>query len=184
MAKKAKKPETEAEGGESAPAAEGAEGEKKSGIKALLGNKLVIIGLGAVLLLGGGGAGAWFMFFKKKPEGDAAAEAAKAPPKKTAFVDMKEMIVNISGNQAGERQNFIKVKVSLEVSDAKAEGDIKPLLPRVEDMFLVYLRELRPQDLEGSASTFRLREELLKRVNMALHPTRVDAIVFRELLVQ
>lgn len=178
MAKDKAKPETEAD------AEEGEGGEKKpGGLKGLLANKLVLIGLGVVLLLGAGG-GAWFMFFSKKPDDAAAAEAAKATPKKTAFVDMKEMIVNIAGNQPGERQNFIKVKVSLEVSDAKVESDIKPLLPRVEDMFLVYLRELRPQDFEGSASTFRLREELLKRVNIALHPSRVDGIVFRELLVQ
>lgn len=183
MAKKAAKPKTEAEGGEAG--AEGAPeegGAKKGGIKGLLGNKLVLIGL-AVVLLGGAGGGAWFMFFKKKPDAETA-EAAKAPPKQTTFLDMKEMIVNIAGNQPGERQNFIKVKVALEVGDKKTEDAIKPLLPRVEDMFLVYLRELRPQDLEGSASTFRLREELLKRVNMALHPTRVDGIVFRELLVQ
>lgn len=188
MAKKKKSDEEkEADG---APAPEGAEGaeaaasEKKGGIKGLLGNKLVLIGLAAVLLLGGGGAGAYFMFFKKKPDDAAQADAAKTPPKQTAFVDMKEMVVNIAGNQQGERQNFIKVKVALEVGDKKAEETIKPLLPRVEDMFLVYLRELRPTDLEGSASTFRLREELLKRVNMAVHPTRIEGIVFRELLVQ
>ena len=62
--------------------------------------------------------------------------------------------------------------------------DIQPLLPRVEDLFQVYLRELRPADLEGSAGTYRLREELLKRVNIALHPAEVDAVLFKELLVQ
>lgn len=180
MAKKAAKPQKEAEGAEGEVSGE--EGAKKGGIKGLLGNKFVLIGL-AVVLLAGAGGGAWFMFFKKKPEAEMA-DAAKAGPKKTAFIDMREMVVNIAGNQAGERQNFIKVKVSLEVSDAEIGKNVTPLLPRVEDMFLVYLRELRPQDLEGSASTFRLREELLKRVNMALHPARVDGIVFRELLVQ
>jgi flagellar FliL protein len=51
-------------------------------------------------------------------------------------------------------------------------------------MFQVYLRELRPADLEGSAGTFRLKEELLRRVNMAVHPAKVDAVLFKELLVQ
>ncbi len=181
MAKTEAKPETEAEGGDGAAQGEG--GKKAGGIKGLLGNKLVLIGL-AVVLLAGGGGGAWFFLFKKKPDEAAQAEAAKAQPKQTTFLDMKEMIVNIAGNQPSERQNFIKIKVALELGDKKTEDAVKPMLPRVEDMFLVYLRELRPSDLEGSASTFRLREELLKRVNMALHPTRVEGIVFRELLVQ
>lgn len=178
--KKQSEEETEAEG---AAATEGGEEAPKKGIKALLGNKLVLIGL-AVVLLGGAGAGGYFMFFKKKPDAENAEASKPAAPKAATFIDMKDMIVNIAGGQPGERQNFIKVKVALEVGDKKAEDSIKPLLPRVEDMFLVYLRELRPQDLEGSASTFRLREELLKRVNMAVHPTRVEGIVFRELLVQ
>ena len=170
----AKKPKT--------PEAEGEEGEKKpGGIKALLGNKLVLGGLVAVLALGGGGG--WYFFIKKKPDADQMADAAKEK-KKTGFVEMKEMLINISGAQAGERQNFIKVKVALEIADSKMAPDIQPLLPRVEDMFQVYLRELRPADLEGSAGTFRLKEELLRRVNVAVHPAKVDAVLFKELLVQ
>jgi flagellar FliL protein len=176
----AKKPEVkEADG---APATEGAEVEKKGGIKGLLGNKLVIGGL-ALLLLGGGGGAGWFFFMKKPAAVDPTAEAAKAQ-KKTGFVEMKEMMINIAGAQPGERQNFIKMKVALEIADAKLAPDIQPLLPRVEDMFQVYLRELRPADLEGSAGTFRLKEELLRRVNMAVHPAKVDAVLFKELLVQ
>jgi flagellar FliL protein len=172
MAKKPKTAEPEVEGQEAKP----------TGIKALLGNKLVLGGIVAVLLLGGGGGGWWFM--SKKKSAEQTAEAAKPPPKKTGFVEMKEMLINISGAQPGERQNFIKVKVALEIADSKLAPDIQPLLPRVEDMFQVYLRELRPADLEGSAGTFRLKEELLRRVNLAVHPARVDAVLFKELLVQ
>lgn len=177
MAKKSKAKEAD-----DTTSAEGAESEKKGGIKGLLRNKLVLGGLALVLLGGAGGAG-WFFFLKKPAQVDAAAEAAKAQ-KKTGFVEMKEMIINIAGAQPGERQNFIKMRVALEVSDVKLSQDITPLLPRVEDMFQVYLRELRPADLEGSAGTFRLKEELLRRVNLAVHPSKVDAVLFKELLVQ
>jgi flagellar FliL protein len=165
-----------------APAAEEAEGKKKGGIKGLLANKLVLGGLALVLLAGGGGAG-WFFFMKKPAPVDPTVEARNAQAK-SSFVEMKEMMINISGAQPGERQNFIKMKVALEIADAKLAPDIQPLLPRVEDMFQVYLRELRPADLEGSAGTFRLKEELLRRVNMAVHPAKVDAVLFKELLVQ
>jgi flagellar FliL protein len=180
MAKKPKNSDAETEAPKDGEAAEG--DAKSGGKKGLLGNKLVLAGVGVVVLglLGGGG---WF-FFLKKPKVDAAEQAAKPPPRTTGFVDMKEMLVNISGGQPGERQTIIKVKVALEIADAKMAPDIQPLLPRVEDMFQVYLRELRPADLEGSAGTFRLKEELLRRVNAAVHPAKVDAVLFKELLVQ
>lgn len=166
-----------------APEGEGAvAGKKAGGKKGLLGNKIVLAAVGVVLLgaLGGGG---WF-FFLKPPSAEKLAEAAKPAPKKTGFVEMKEMLINITGAQPGERQNLIKVKIALEIADAKNAADIQPLLPRVEDMFQVYMRELRPADLEGSAGTFRLKEELLRRVNVAVHPSKVDAVLFKELLVQ
>ena len=62
--------------------------------------------------------------------------------------------------------------------------DIQPMLPRVMDTFQVFMRELRPQDLEGSAGLYRLKEEMMRRVNVAVYPARVDAVLFKELMVQ
>jgi flagellar FliL protein len=52
------------------------------------------------------------------------------------------------------------------------------------DTFQVFLRELRPTDLEGSAGTYRLKEELTRRVNTAIAPGRITAVLFKEMLVQ
>ncbi len=133
MAKKPKTPEAEGEEGEAKP----------GGVKGLLANKMVLIGLVGMLAAGVGG-GAWMFLGKKKDAADPALEAAKAVQKRTGFIEMKEMLINISGSQPGERSNFIKLKVALEISDSKMAPEIQPLLPRVEDMFQVYLRELRP----------------------------------------
>ena len=51
-------------------------------------------------------------------------------------------------------------------------------------MFQTYLRELRPSDLNGSAGMFRLKEELTKRVNYAVSPNQVSAVLFKEIVVQ
>ncbi len=171
----AKKPKTTEE------PAEGAEEGAPAGKFGFLKKKIVLIGLGAVLLLGGGGAGFFFVFAKK--DKDVTAEA-KAAPKKTAFLDMKDMVINISSGGQQDRQSFIKMRVSLEVDDAKTVPAIQPLLPRIEDTLQVYMRELRASDLEGSAGMFRLKEELLRRVNLAVYPAKVDAVLFKELLVQ
>ena len=47
-----------------------------------------------------------------------------------------------------------------------------------------YLRELRPADLEGSAGLFRLKEELLRRINLSVYPAKVEGVLFKEILVQ
>ncbi len=160
--------------------AEGDEGAKPSGGK----KKLILIAAAALLVLGGGGAGAYFLLKPKKPAEEQAAPAATAPKKTVAFLDMKEMTINLSIASNQERARYMKLKVALEVSDPKLVPEIQPLLPRIEDTFQVYMRELRPSDLEGSAGVYRLKEELLRRVNVAVHPAKVDAVLFKELLVQ
>jgi flagellar FliL protein len=52
------------------------------------------------------------------------------------------------------------------------------------DLFNTYLREMRPEELRGSAGTHRLREELIARASIAVAPARVTDILFVELLVQ
>jgi flagellar protein FliL len=93
------------------------------------------------------------------------------------------MTINLVG-APGERVQYLKVKVVLEVKEEKQVETIKPTLPRVTDLFQTYLRELRPSDLNGSAGLFRLKEELTKRVNLALAPQQVSAVLFKEILVQ
>jgi flagellar FliL protein len=43
---------------------------------------------------------------------------------------------------------------------------------------------MRPDELRGSAGSYRLREELMARANIAVAPARVTEILFIELLVQ
>ena len=93
------------------------------------------------------------------------------------------MLVNLVG-QPGERVQFLKVKLVLEVKEDKQAEAIKPSLPRVTDIFQTYLRELRPSDLSGSAGLFRLKEELTRRVNLVLSPYQVSAVLFKEVVVQ
>jgi flagellar FliL protein len=170
----AKKPKSSEEDGASSEDAAPAGGKKK----------LIMI-VGGVVLLAALGGGGWF-FFLKKPSAEqmAAAEMAKAARKPAAFVEMKDMMIGISNGGEAGRQQIMKIKVVLEIADAKVSEEIKPLLPRVEDAFQVFMRELRPADLEGSAGMYRLKEELLRRVNVTVYPAKIDAVLFKELLVQ
>lgn len=141
--------------------------------------KLIMIAAAAVLVLGGGG-GAWFFMFRHHGD-EKVAEAPKAKP--PVFMDVPEMTLNLAGGP-GERTQYLRLKLVLEVKDEPQVEKIKPSMPRVSDIFQTYLRELRPADLNGSAGLFRLKEELTRRVNLAVAPGQVNAVLFKEVVVQ
>ena len=93
------------------------------------------------------------------------------------------MLVNLS-NAGTDRTQYLKVKIVLELPDPNVVAQIQPLMPRVMDAFQTYLRELRPTDLDGSAGLYRLKEELTRRVNAAVAPNRITAVLFKEIVVQ
>jgi flagellar FliL protein len=175
------------------PKAEKAEGDggKPEGKGGLLANKkLLIMIIGGVLLLGGGGAGAFlFLGGGGEPAADghgAAAGDHGGGPAETGVVayyyDLPTMIVNLA--TVDNRTSYVKLEVALELPEQQMVDVLQPNLPRVLDAFQTYLRELRPSDLEGSAGLFRLKEELQRRVNIAVYPARVDDVLFKNVIVQ
>ena len=102
--------------------------------------------------------------------------------KDAIFFDLPDMLVNL--NSTGRKSNYLKISISLEIENADDEDRIKAVLPRIIDNFQVYLRELRVEDLRGSAGIMRLREQLLKRINVAAAPAKILDVLFREILVQ
>lgn len=158
----------------------GTEAPAKKGIPKLF---LIIGAAFIVVLLAGGGL---FFFLSSSGPSDASVQAdgvAGTPiPQNTFIFNLPPMMVNLStddGNAA-----VMKLTIALEVADEKMMAEIQPRLPRVIDAFQVYLRELRKTDLEGSAGIYRLKEELLRRVNIAIYPAHVQNVLFKEILVQ
>lgn len=140
--------------------------------------KLIIIATAAVAVLGGGGTAGYVMF-----AGGKEAKPAVAVAKPAVFVDVPEVLVNLS-NTGAERTQYLKVKIVLEVPDSTLTPHIQSTMPRVLDAFQTYLRELRPTDLDGSAGLYRLKEELTRRINVAIAPSRITAVLFKEIVVQ
>jgi flagellar protein FliL len=193
-------PPEEGEGGEGA---EGAPPKKK-----MSGKKLVLfIILPAVLVLGGGGAAAYLLLFSgggaeqhaeanaahgKAKGGHGEAEVAEAVPgpngtmisygEDVVFVALPEMLVNITGPDG--RPAYLKLKLTLEAPDDATVTAITDHVPRVTDQFTGFLRELRTDDLSGSAGAYRLRLELLRRVNLVIAPSQINAVLIEEMLVQ
>lgn len=100
----------------------------------------------------------------------------------TVFYDLPEMVVDL--NAGGRKSHFLKVRVSLELASQADVAQVEAVMPRVIDNFQVFLRELRVEDLQGAAGIYRVREELLRRISNAVRPARVNAVLFKEMLVQ
>jgi len=156
-----------------------ADGAAPAAKKSKLPSKKVMIMAVAGLLVVGGGAGGYFMFFGGSKHEEPKHEVAKP----ATFVDLPDVLVNLSSAGA-ERTQYLKVKIVLEVPDPLLVAQIQPLMPRVMDAFQTYLRELRPTDLDGSAGLYRLKEELTRRVNVAVAPNKITAVLFKEIVVQ
>ncbi|MHA1113702.1 MAG: flagellar basal body-associated FliL family protein [Alphaproteobacteria bacterium] len=160
--------------------AEGLEGSD-SGRK-FSGRKIVLIAAPVLLLLLGG-AGAYFGGFLSSGEDEALAAAeAEGKPDSVVFYDLPDLLVNLSSRS--RKPIFLKMSISLELGGDADAARVGKVLPRVIDNFQTYLRELRAEDLQGSAGIYRLREDLLVRVNIAAKPARIRDVLFREILVQ
>jgi flagellar protein FliL len=151
--------------------------------------KIILFVVLPILLLLGVGIGASVMLgvFSSAPppiddEAQANVEEVVAPSVQTTFFEIPDLIVNL--NTSGRKSAFLKIKISLEIANPADIDIINQMLPRIVDNFQVYLRELRIEDLQGSAGMYRLHEELLRRVNIAVRPAKVKDVLFKEMLVQ
>ena len=185
----------------------GAEGEDAAAPKKKKLPMLLVIGAAALVVLGGGGGAAWFLFLKPSPagaedghaapaekggggHGEASAEGEADPalgqiragPDGVTFYTMPDLIVNIQSSDG--RPTFLKLKLTLEMSDPHLAETLQGEAPRLQDMFQGFLRELRPEDLAGSAGSHQLRMEILRRVNLIAAPGQVDAVLIEEMLIQ
>ena len=175
---------------------------------------LLFIIIPAALVVLGGGGGAAFFLMQPKPAaaedghgaekkgghdkkadkkggghgggGDAAADPSLGViaegPDGVTFFTLPDMVVNIQA--ADGRPTYLKLKLTLETKDAHVAEQLQGEMPRMQDMFQGFLRELRPEDLAGSAGSFQLRAEILRRVNLLAAPGKVDAVLIEEMLVQ
>ena len=99
------------------------------------------------------------------------------------FFDVPEILVNLS-TTPGQKPVYFKIKVALEMNSASDVDKARKLLPRIIDSLQFYLREMRLEELQGSAGTYRLKEEILGRLNRILDPVKVNDVLFKEILIQ
>lgn len=166
--------------------------------------KLMIIIGAAVLVLGGGGGGAaFFLMGSDKPaansaegehgEDEAEAEAEAEPEaegegekgkdgKSAAYLDVPPLVVNLRSADGAAR--FLKIHFVLVPGKASTVEKLQGKLPLLIDAYQPFLRELRPEDLNGSGAVYRVKEELLVRATQTLGPDAVKDVLIQDLVQQ
>ncbi len=144
--------------------------------------KLILLGAPALILVLA--AGLWFggVLPKALSGRKEAAKEAEVKPPPPVFLELPEMVANLNGNP--RRPSYVKLRARVELARADDLPVAQAAMPRLQDLFQTYLREIRPEELRGSAGTYRLREELLARGNLAVAPARITDVLFTEMLVQ
>jgi flagellar FliL protein len=144
--------------------------------------KLILLGA-PVVLVGVAGSGLWFTGILPRLLGlGHEPEKAESRPLAPIYVDLPEMIVNLNSNP--KRPSYVKLAARLEVGRQEDVDRLKLVMPRLQDLFQTYIREMRPEELRGSAGTYRLREELIGRANVAAAPARVTDVLFTQMVIQ
>ncbi len=149
------------------------------------GRKLL---LAVPVLLVAAGTGGWFSGVIPKMLGHGGRTVASAQSKMDAaasapvYVDVPEILSNL--NVPGKRPTFVKMHAKLEVSAPADEAAVSAAMPRIQDLFQTYLRDMRPEELRGSEGSYRLREELIGRASLAAAPARVLDVLFVELIIE
>lgn len=144
--------------------------------------KLIMLAVPVVLV--GVGAGLWFTGVVPRllgmKHGEPTEEAGKSQT--AVYVDLPEMVANLNSNP--HRPSYIKLQARIELTKQDDVERVKAAMPRLQDLFQTYLREMRPEELRGSGGTYRLREELIARANLAVAPAHVSDVLFSQMLIQ
>lgn len=138
--------------------------------------KRLLVAAAALLLLAGLGAGSWFLVLRTPAEDAAHSEELPAPE---TFVDVPPIQVGLRAADGSSR--FLKLHVMLVPGEMEAE-ELTARLPQLLDRYQPFLRELRPEDMAGSAATFRIKEELLIRANQVLGRDAVRDVLIQDLM--
>ncbi len=110
-------------------------------------------------------------------------KAAKTSENAIMFVTLDDITVKIDGDTSSTNKLWLKIKISLEVHGKKNYDTISQFIPRINDILQTYLTGLRKTDLDGSFGIYKIKEEIMFRINMAVSPAKIDDVLFQDFMV-
>lgn len=139
--------------------------------------KPLLIGVAIVALLSGLGV----VYLKLRST--STSEIHNISDTKTVFIPMEDITVNL---RQGVENNaaWLKIKVTLEVNGQVNYDKVTQMMPKIIDIFQTYLKELRKNDLDGSFGIYKIKDEMIMRINNILYPAKIEGILFQDFMIQ
>jgi len=97
------------------------------------------------------------------------------------FVPVPSLVVNL---RDGNKLRYLRLSVSLELSDAAAEGVVKGKMPKITDALQMFLRTQTPDSFASVGALTTVRSEMLMRVNQIDDGIKIKSVLFQELMIQ
>lgn len=132
------------------------------------------------------GAGLLLNMLDRRPDVAAVEYRQTESGEKAAYFTLPAFLVDLTPDLNG-RTAYLKMRASIVLRDETATEtaeQINAVQPAVVERLTFFLRELRPEDFQGSEGMARVKREMLRRVNLAIAPAAADEVVIEELVIQ
>src|SRR5262249_46552623 len=138
------------------------------------GKLLVLVGL---LVVVGGGAAAWFLGYAgHTAKADAKEEAVKeVEPEVGALHALEPFIANLADEDG---KGYLKATLQVEFFAARVPEDFNARLPQMRDLLLTLFTSKTFAEVRTPQGKAVLRDEIINRMNRALHKDLVKAVYF------
>lgn len=142
---------------------------------------LLLLGVGGFIMFGGNGDQEKAEGEKGKVEKAVEVEEVQDPLKLGEIVAFEPFIVNLSG-EGGKR--FLKVTMQVEMNKKKLAEEVNNKMPQMKDMIITVLASKTVDELLTIEGKFKLKEQLLTRINSNLKTGVVKNVYFVEFVIQ
>lgn len=118
---------------------------------------------------------------EKQPDKGGAKKSEAAPGGGGGFVPVPSLVVNL---RDGNKLRYLRLSVSLELSDGTTEGAVKGKMPKITDALQMFLRTQTPDSFASVGALSTVRSEMLMRVNQIDDGIKIKSVLFQELMIQ
>lgn len=141
----------------------------------------LVLGVVLALALGGGGFYAVYsgMILGQGDQQLTGEETNPAPLPDIAFLPMEPLVVSLGATASARHLRFAG---QLEV-EKQHQAEVALLMPRVLDVLNGYLRALDVAELEDRTALFRLRSQMLRRIQIVTGEGRVRDLLVTEFVL-
>lgn len=151
--------------------------------------KWLVVILGLIFLIGAAIGGVIFLAPGVIPDSlnlagiNGAEKKEKGPEKKEQgyIYNMDPFIVNLADQG---RPRYLKIRMSIESQEMKANEEYEKRLPQLRDTILTVLSSKSYGDIADSEGKKKLREEIILKLNQLLRGFQVKTVYFTEFMIQ